>query len=314
MLDAELDDLFNTNKKSGKFFSYAEDGWYIIRDRIWHFDDYLYKQKMSASTIRTYGANVHDFYDWIQTQYDTPPRNLYREHVLKYRDYLKASGVNPRTINHKLSALKKYNEYLKANKHQRHEVFKRGDFLKLRRKKPKAFAVSEKSISNFLEKVRKTDNPRDYALVMLLAHTGIKLQEALALSSSDFDWSECQVVVNTGDRKKERTIPLPEQVMTSLRDYREIRSTTYPKAHLFAYFFASRSSAQLTYSTVNRMFKQHSKTITPKTLRQCYMSGLLNDGFTVAEVVHLTGADAQTVSCSSNARAVLTAGRALVTD
>ena len=55
-------------------------------------------------------------------------------------------------------------------------------------------------------------------------------------------------------------------------------------------------SYKLTYSTVNRLFKKHSKTITPKTLRQCFQADQLNQGATVAEIVQLTGADAQTVS------------------
>jgi len=57
-----------------------------------------------------------------------------------------------------------------------------------------------------------------------------------------------------------------------------------------------RGSYKLTYSTINRLFQRHSKTITPKTLRQCFQADQLNQGATVAEVVQLTGADVQTVS------------------
>jgi site-specific recombinase XerD len=97
-----------------------------------------------------------------------------------------------------------------------------------------------------------------------------------------------------GDRKKERHVPLHEVALEALRAYQKRRHTDYPRAS--SYFFAGRGSYKLTYSTVNRLFKQHSKTITPKTLRQWFQVDMLNRGATVAEVVQLTGADAQTVS------------------
>jgi integrase/recombinase XerD len=202
--------------------------------------------------------------------------------------------VKPQTINHTLSALKKYNAYLIARKFQRNEVFRRGDFVKVRPKTPQAFAIPDTRISNFLEKIRATGNLRDTALVTLLAYTGMRLQEALDLHTLDIDWKQAEVTVNAGDKKKERTISLPEAAMEALRAYSKVRHTDYPRAS--SYFFAGRGSYKLTYSTVNRLFKQHSKTITPKTLRQWFQVDMLNKGATVAEIVHLTGADPQTVS------------------
>ena len=47
----------------------------------------------------------------------------------------------------------------------------------------------------------------------------------------------------------------------------------------------------------HRLFQKHSKTITPKTLRQCSPAPPAGKaGATVAEIVELTGADPQTVS------------------
>ena len=259
---------------------------------------------MSDSAIRTYPASVAEFYDWIQDEiHHQPPRRLYREHVLKFRDHLVACRVPPRTINHKLSALRKYNAYLISCKHQRTEVFKRGDFLKIRPKKPKAFDIPESRIRNFLAKVRQAGNPRDFALVTLLATSGMTLREALRLKTYHFDWKHTQVTVNAGDKKKERTIPLPEQALSALKDYETGRRRQYPKADRWAYFFAAQGSSQLTYSTVNRLFNKHSKSITPKTLRQCVQVDLLGRGATVAEVVQLTGADAQTISGLVNRQA-----------
>jgi integrase/recombinase XerD len=298
MWDDAFDDFWSEGKgrkKSGKFFTWEEDGWAIIREQSWPFEAYLDQANMSASATRSYPAHVADFYTWMQEHvHHQPPRHLYREHILKYRDDLIARRVKPQTINHKLSALKKYNEYLIARKWQRHEVFRRGDFVKVRPKTPQAFRIPDSRIRNFLAKVRDAGNLRDTALVTLLAYTGMKLQEALELHTLDFDWKRAEVTVNAGDRKKERHVPLHEAALEALQAYQQRRHTDYPRAS--SYFFAGRGSYKLTYSTVNRLFKQHSKTITPKTLRQWFQVDMLNRGATVAEVVHLTGADAQTVS------------------
>jgi hypothetical protein len=83
-------------------------------------------------------------------------------------------------------------------------------------------------------------------------------------------------------------------MLSSRHTYREIRRKRYPKADL--YFFAGQGGWKLNPSTVNRLFQKHSKTITPKTLRQCFQLRLLEGGATVAEIVELTGADPQTIS------------------
>ena len=168
-------------------------------------------------------------------------------------------------------------------------MFKRGDFLKIKPKTPKAFSISDTRISNFLNKIRKDDHERDIALVTLLAHTGMRLQEVLDIKPLDFDWKQALVTVNAGEKKKARTIPLPEQTTQPLQAYLDIRATRYPKA---LYFFAGQGSWKLNQSTVNRLFKKHSKIITPKILRQCFQVEMLNQDATVAEIVQLTGADA----------------------
>jgi site-specific recombinase XerD len=297
MWDDAFDDFWyvgTSKKKPGKFFTYDERGGSILLERSGEFEDYLYKQKLSPSTIRTYPADVADFHDWMQDTYHGQlPRHLYREHVIKYRDHLVARRVKPQTINHKLSALRKYNAFLIASKYQRNEVFKRGDLLKVRPKKLKAFRISDRQISNFLAKVRKTGHERDIALVTLLAYTGMTLQEALDLNPFDLNWKEKQVTVYAGDKKKQRTIPLHDQAVAALEAYQKIRHIRYPNAFCF---FAGQGGWKLNPSTVNRLFQKHSKTITPKTLRQCFQVDQLEQGATVAEVVQLTGADPQTVS------------------
>ena len=72
--------------------------------------------------------------------------------------------------------------------------------------------------------------------------------------------------------------------------------TRYPQANTLGYFFTGQGSYKLTYSTVNRLFRKYSRTLTPTTLRHWFQADLLSRGATVAEVVQLTGAEAQTVS------------------
>lgn len=171
MWDDEFDDVWfegRHRKKSNKFLTYEEGN--VTLERSGEFHEYLCKQKMSDGAIRTYPADVADFHGWVQDHYQQGlPRRLYREHVIAYRDALKQQRVKPQTINHKLSALRKYNEYMIARKYQRSEVFKRGDFLKIRPKKPKALGITDTQISNFLAKVQKAGNPRNIAIATLLA-------------------------------------------------------------------------------------------------------------------------------------------------
>jgi site-specific recombinase XerD len=59
---------------------------------------------------------------------------------------------------------------------------------------------------------------RDYAILLLLAHLGLRAGEVVALSLDDIDW-EAGLITIRGKRKRVAQMPLPVEVGTAMADY-----------------------------------------------------------------------------------------------
>ena len=75
------------------------------------YNDYLKQQAYAPSTIATHKREVKHFKKWCIRNHITPQTIDYKS-CLKYIKYLKGKGNSQKTINHKLSSLKSYFNYL----------------------------------------------------------------------------------------------------------------------------------------------------------------------------------------------------------
>lgn len=65
---------------------------------------------------------------------------------------------------------------------------------------------------------------RNYALILLLSRFGLRVNEAAKLTLDDIDWKHGFVVIRAGKNRRERKLPLPEDVGQSLLHYiRKVR-------------------------------------------------------------------------------------------
>ena len=76
------------------------------------FRDYLKHQHFSSSTITNYEAYFQGFVNWHNTKYPDDTQALTYKNALGYIAHLKQRNCQPQTINLRLTALKKYGEYL----------------------------------------------------------------------------------------------------------------------------------------------------------------------------------------------------------
>lgn len=81
--------------------------------RIGAFSAYLEANGKSLNTIKGYILDINKYFKWFEESYGQECAALYRQTVLDYVSYLKNIKLNnAKTINHKLSSLLSYNEFL----------------------------------------------------------------------------------------------------------------------------------------------------------------------------------------------------------
>ena len=87
----------------------------------------------------------------------------------------------------------------------------------------------------------------------LLACTGLRIGEALALRVADVDFKQRLITVRESKRHRCRLVPLHPTVMPPLRRYAAVRQQCFPGAQ---FFFVNHSGNRLSYTTIRIAFRK----------------------------------------------------------
>jgi integrase/recombinase XerD len=89
----------------------------------------------------------------------------------------------------------------------------------------------------------------------LLATTGLRVGEALALDGTDIDGQAGMLLVRQSKFRKSRLVPVHASTVDRLRQYQEERDRIYPAPKTSA-FFVSEGGRRLPYPTVRPIFRR----------------------------------------------------------
>src|SRR5215510_7972790 len=190
------------------------------------------EKSLSEDTRRAYTRALLDFFSFIRK----PPTQVTVEDVIAYRDDLvKNKRRKARTVNMKLSVVRAYFGYLKAD----------GDIeinpadTKLVSVPPPPDDMAGRALTPE-EVVRlinapdrtKAEGARDHALLLTLVRTSLRVSEVRNLRVSSIVWSHgrwtARVKVKGG---RERTIPFPKDVRQAIGHYLKLDATRRRNLH-----------------------------------------------------------------------------------
>jgi integrase len=98
--------------------------------------------------------------------------------------------------------------------------------------------------------------PHCYATLFgLIACTGLRISEALALACGDVDLAEGVLTVRAGKRGRTRLVPLHPSALPPLRDYAADRSRRFGPPGKDAAFFRTDRSDRISYNSANHAFR-----------------------------------------------------------
>ena len=249
----------------------------------------------SKNTVYNYKLSIQNYFTWYNQTFDSVPTKLYIQNVKEYLQFLRTTkSITAQTINARISALHSLNEYLIEAGMQENNVVHKNLKMKVQNQFTSPAQFEGKEINKFLQAILKEENHRNYALVILLANTGLRISEALNICiNTDLFFESKELIIREGKGDKQRTVLLNEKVISALRDYFIEREDSKYKDS--PYLFVSNKGEQLNRITVNNIFTKYSQiagmvnTITPHDLRHYFCSYALESGFDVHEVAYIAG-------------------------
>lgn len=262
-------------------------------------------KSLSEETRRTYKTHIKEFFVFHNLKH---PVNVTATDVIHWRDALLKKGSRPATVTTKLSIVRSFFEYLRASGIP--ATNPASTKLVPTPKLPESFAGRALTPMEVRYLLRGPDQEmatgaRDYALILLMCRTFLRVSEAANLRASSFHWLQgrwtLKVKVKGG---RERMIPVPQDVKKAIDDYlridasnRQTMKTGGPDAFIFQANVSRRHFGEnkaLTTRHLWHLVKHWANCagigkVTPHDLRRTAITRALDLGHTYRQVQNGSG-------------------------
>ena len=258
-----------------------------------------HEKKYSKHTCSSYLADLSQAFEYFTLTIDEFSRLTELDYSLirNFIAYLSNQDLNPRTINRKISALRRFYSYFLSQSAIEKHPLRHHKALK----QPKKVSVpfSEEEIEKLFNLISRSDTPktfefvRDQLIIELLYTLGIRRSELIALRDQDIDLTAAIVKVY-GKGGKERLLPLLRSTVGLLSHYFDLRSSAF-KSTLFSSLLVTDKGQQLYPKFVYRKINDYLKGVSvkqkksPHMIRHTFATHLLNRGADLNTVKELLG-------------------------
>jgi len=215
----------------------------------------LQGQNYSPKTLRAYGDDLQQFLAWVEknrVDWNIPTR-FNRGDIEGFMQYLAAQRMTGVTRVRKLAAIRKFFAFLEENSILASNPAQTVKGAKREEKEP-TILYKEQYKALLYE---ASENIRDYAIIQTFLQTGIRLSELANLRVDEVDIEHRLLTVRQGKGKKDRLIPLVDDAVKALRNYRRYRNTQLIVDDEI--FFLAKNGTSLNVSTVKYTIAKYVK-------------------------------------------------------
>lgn len=257
------------------------------------FAEHLAAQGNELNTIRSYLYDLRQFFNFIHEQ----KRNTEDVDTVLIRNYIHALfdlGMNPRSINRKISTLKGFYNFLVLSGRRTRNPADDLELLKVGRRLPTTLTLNE--VTAIIESVQGNDprTLRDRLALELLYGAGLRISELLDLKVTDIMREEKLLsVIGKGD--KQRLIPFGQKADDALVLYLQSGRPALAKRTAAPNLILNTRGKRLSrmgFLKILRLYCRRAgvrKRVTPHMFRHSFATHLLENGADLRAVQELLG-------------------------
>lgn len=249
----------------------------------------------SANTLEAYGRDVEEFLTYCG---GLALKEISRDDVGDFVQYLGRVGRSPKTVARKLSAVREFFKFLYTEKDIKDNPA--ADVLTPKQEKPLPKFLSEDEIKRLIAAAKECSGPKGWqmtAMLELMYASGLRVSELVSLPENCINFDRRQVFVR-GKGSKERVVPVAPAAIQAVFDYLEQRDCFIREGRRSIWLFPSKSSrsGHISRDTFFKRLKElavkagiYPSRVTPHVLRHSFATHLLNHNADLRSVQKMLG-------------------------
>ena len=259
------------------------------------FINYLNKEKRySVHSISAYHNDLTQFLLFLKEELQLADHQNPEHHDVRYWIVsLMEKGLNSRSINRKITALRSYFKFLKREGLIDYNPTQKITALKLKKQIPHfASEPDMEQLFNEIEFKPGFSGTRDKLVLEMLYSTGMRRSELINLKTYDVDFYNSELKI-LGKRNKERIIPFTNKLASSVKNYliEKQNQKNMDHEYLFANDKGKKMGEKFVYSLVNNYLSLVTtiEKRSPHIMRHTFATHMLNNGADLNTIKEILG-------------------------
>jgi integrase/recombinase XerC/integrase/recombinase XerD len=247
---------------------------------------YLYRRRLSKSTIKSYEATLFAFITFLMANGRCHIETIVRDDIGAYVEQEQDRGMSLTTVNTRIRAIYAFLQFLADREIIHPKVLNRKIRIKLPDTLPRA--IDPEDIRCLLKVI---GNRRDRALILTLLRSGMRIGELLNTKRIDINLAEKRIDIFEAQKNRVgRVVYISNDALTALKRWLKAKKSTSD------YIFSGHGGRPLSYEASRIVFIKYlrkagltHKGYTLHTLRHTFASELLNAGMRLECLQQLLG-------------------------